>query len=371
MQPRHAWVEVDPGAIARNVRALAGLTGAGTRFMAVVKADGYGHGALTAARAALSAGAHRLGVATVDEGIALREAGVTVPVHILAEPPVEAADAVVEHALVPTITTMAFATGLGRAAAAAGRAAPFHLKVDTGMNRIGFRAEDAAEVATALRGIEGISLEGVFTHFATADAPGDWEFDRQVERFEAALGDLRDNGVRPALVHAANSAATILHPHTHHDLVRCGIAIYGLHPSAATRDAARLEPAMSVKARVSLVKRIGLGEGVSYGFTWHAAGPTTIATIPVGYADGLHRVLSNRMDVLIGGRRCKQIGRICMDQFMAEVPPGVDVRPGDEVVIVGEQRGERIAMDDIALAAGTINYETACSFALRMERRTV
>ena len=371
MQPRHAWVEVDTAAIARNVRTLKALTAHGTRFMAVVKADGYGHGALDAAHAALKGGADRLGVATVNEGVALREAGITVPIHLLAEPPAEAAEPVIEYALTPTVTTLTFAAELGRVAVVSGRVVPYHLKIDTGMNRIGFRAEEAAEAATALASVEGIVLEGVFTHFATADAPGDWEFDRQVQRFDAALGDLRDNGVRPSLVHAANSAATILHAHTHHDLVRCGIAIYGLHPSPATCDSVRLEPAMSVKARVSLVKRIGLGEGVSYGFTWHAAGPTTIATVPVGYADGLHRVLSNRMDVLIGGARCRQVGRICMDQFMAEVPPGLEVRAGDEVVIVGEQGAERIDMDEIASAAGTINYETACSFALRMERRTV
>jgi len=371
LYPRHAWLEIDETAIARNVRSLASLTPAGTRFMAVVKADGYGHEAVTAARSALAAGAERLGVATVSEAVALREAGFTVPLHLLAEPPAEAAAAVVEHDLIPTVTTFAFAEALGGAARAAGREAVFHLKIETGMNRIGFKAEDAAETASELARIQGIRLEGAFTHFATADTPGDWEFDRQLERFGLALDDLRDNGVRPPLVHAANSAATILHRETHFDLVRCGIAIYGLHPSEATRSRVDLEPAMSVKARVSLVKRIGLGEGVSYGFTWHASGPATIATVPLGYGDGLHRVLSNRMEVLIGGKRCRQVGRICMDQFMVEIPPGLRVSVGDEVVIVGVQGTERILMDDLAPLAGTINYELACGFALRMDRRAV
>ncbi len=371
MYPRHAWVEVDAAAIARNVRALASLTRQGTRFMAVVKADGYGHGAIPSARAALSAGAERLGVATLAEAVALREAGIGVPIHLLAEPPPEAAEAIVEHGLIPTVTTQAFAESLGRVAVSLGREIVYHLKVDTGMNRIGFRAEDVAEIVGQFSRVPGIKLEGVFTHFATADTPGDWEFDRQVERFALALDDLRDNSVRPALVHAANSAATIMHPATHFDMVRCGIAIYGLHPGEATRSGIALEPAMSVKGRVSLVKRIGLGDGVSYGFTWHASGPTTIATVPLGYADGLHRVLSNRMEVLIGGRRCRQVGRICMDQFMVEIPPGLRVSPGDEVVIAGAQGSEKILIDDLAAVAGTINYEIACGFALRLERRAV
>jgi alanine racemase len=371
VHPRHAWVEIDTAAIARNVRTLTVLTPPRTGFMAVVKADGYGHGAVAAALAALASGADRLGVATVEEAVALRGSGIDAPLHLLAEPPTEAASAIVEHGLIPAVTTRGFAEALGRAAVAAGREVVYHMKLDTGMNRIGFPAEAAATTAAALAGIQGVRLEGVFTHFATADVPGDWEFSRQVERFALALEDLRDNGVRPVLVHAANSAATVLHPETHHDLVRCGIAVYGLHPSEATRGHVDLEPAMTVKARVSLVKRVGLGDGVSYGFIWHAAGPTTIATVPVGYADGVHRVLSSNMDVLIGGRRCRQVGRICMDQFMVEVPPGVDVREGAEVVIVGVQGGERITMDELATAAGTINYELACGFALRMERRVV
>ena len=369
MLPRFAWAEIDASAITRNVRALKALTPPGTRFMAAVKADGYGHGALVAANAALAGGADRLGVATVDEGVELRAAGITVPVHILAEPPADAAPAVVEHSLTPTVTTRAFASALSRAAVAAGREVPYHLKIDTGMNRIGVPAEEAAETATALASAEGLVLEGVFTHFATADVPGDWEFDRQLERFRRALDDLRDNGVRPPLTHAANSAATVLRPDTHFDMVRCGIAIYGLHPAETTRGRVELQPAMTVKARVSLVKRIGLGDGVSYGFTWHASGPTTIATLPIGYGDGVHRVLSNRMEVLIGGHRCRQVGRICMDQLMVEVPPSIPVAEGDEAVLVGTQGDERITMDEIAGLAGTINYEMACAFALRLDRR--
>ena len=367
--PRYGWVEVDLGAIAQNVRTLKALTAPGTAFMAVVKADGYGHGAIEPSRAALEAGAEWLGVATVDEALEIRGAGIAGPLLIVSEPPAEAADVLVENDITATVTTREFASTLSRSAMRADRRVPYHLKVDTGMNRIGVRVADVPDIVNWLRDLPGLVLEGVMTHFATADVPGDWEFSRQVERFEDVIGALRTERIRPRLAHAANSAATILHPETHRDMVRCGIAIYGLHPGEATYGCVDLAPAMMVKGRVSLVKRIGLGEGVSYGLTWQAPAPTTVATVPIGYADGVHRVLSNRMPVLIGGRRCRQIGRVCMDQLMVEVPDGLDVRQGDEVVLVGRQGEERIVMDELATLAGTINYELACGFALRLERR--
>lgn len=366
---RPAWVEVDENAIAHNVRALKALTSPRTRFMAVVKADGYGHGALTVARAALRAGADHIGVATVDEALELRASGISVPLQVLAEPPVEAAGTLVRDGVTVTLTSREMALALSREAASIDTPAICHLKVDTGMNRIGVKPEDAGEFAAWLKGLPGIRFEGVFTHFATADVPGDWDFARQVDRFRDALEDIRATGVRPAIVHAANSAATILHADTHHDMVRCGIAIYGLDASTATAGRVDLRPAMSVKTRVSYVKRIGLGDGVSYGLTWHASGPTTIATLPLGYADGVHRVLSNQMDVLIRGARCRQVGRVCMDQMMVEIPGGMEVRTGDEAVIVGRQGSEHITMDELAQRAGTINYEMACAFSLRMKRR--
>lgn len=365
--PRNAWVEVDHDAIAHNVRLLNSLTPPATRLMAVVKGDGYGHGALEVARQALAAGARRLGVATVDEAVALREAGITGPLHVLSEAPAEAAAVLVEHDIIATLFTREFAVALSRAAMAADKQAPYHLKVDSGMNRIGVRAEDAGDAAAWLRDMPGLVFEGMFTHFATADVPGDWEFGRQMQRYASAVQDVASEWTRPPVVHSANSAATILHPDTHMDMVRCGIALYGLHPASSTYGVIDLKPAMSVKARVTQVKRIGLGDGVSYGFTWHAGGPTTIATLPLGYADGVHRVLSNQMSVLIGGRRCRQVGRVCMDQLMVEVPDG-DVRQGDEAVLVGTQGGMSITLDELAGLAGTINYELACGFALRLPR---
>lgn len=367
-QRRWAWVEVDLGAVRHNVGVLRGLLKPGAKFMAVVKANGYGHGAVEVARAALAAGADRLGVATVDEALSLRQAGISAPVQLLSEPPVAAIPVLVESDIIPAVTTRQFAVALGNAASSRGVLARYHLKVDSGMNRIGVRAEDAAQFAAALADFPGLHLEGVFTHFATADVPGDWEVTRQLERFSAAVEQMRTEGVNPGIVHAANSPATILVPEAHFDMVRCGIAIYGLHPAKSTYGKVDLRPAMSVKARATLLKRIGMGEGVSYGLTWQAAMPTDIATIPLGYADGVHRVLSNRMPVLAGGRRCEQVGRVCMDQLMVEIPRGLAFEAGDEVVIVGTQAAEKITLDELADLAGTINYELACAFGARLER---
>lgn len=366
---RDAWVEVRLGAVAENVRALKALTRPGTLFMAVVKAGGYGHGAVPVAQTALAAGADRLGVSTVEEALELRRAGIVAPLHVFAEPPLSAASVVVEHKLIPTVATLGFARALAAASTSAGTRARYHLKVDSGMNRIGVRAEDAPEFARELRPLAGLEMEGVFTHFATADVPGDWGFDRQIARFTQATEDMRTEGIDPGIIHAANSAATILHPRTHFDMVRCGISIYGLHPDRATHGRVDLRPAMSVKARVTFLKRVPLGEGVSYGFTYHTSAPTVLATLPLGYADGVHRAASNKMRVLMDGIPCRQVGRVCMDQLVVEVPRDVTVSIGDEAVLVGEQAGQRIGMEELADHAGTIDYEIACAFAMRLPRR--
>jgi alanine racemase len=366
--PRWAWAEIDTAAISKNVSALKALTRPGTRFMAVVKADGYGHGAVRVARAAAAGGADCFGVATVAEAVELRDGGVTAPVQLLSEPPEDAIAMLLDRDIIPTVTTREFAVALGRFAAARGVEARYHLKIDSGMNRIGVRAEDAAEFARNLADFPGLKLVGTFTHLATADVAGDWEVTRQLQRFESALAEMRTEGVDAGTIHAANSPATILYPEAHYDMVRCGIAIYGLQPSSATERVLGLAPAMSIKARATLVKRIGMGESVSYGFTWTAAAPTVVATLPLGYADGVHRVLSGEMDVLMGGTRCRQIGRICMDQMMVEVARGVTAGRGEEAVLVGAQGNDRIRMETLAEKAGTINYELACGFGMRLER---
>ena len=365
---RWAWAEIDLGAIAHNVRALRGLTTSDTRLMAVVKADGYGHGAVQVAQAALAAGATHLGVATADEALALRSAGIAAPVLVLSEFPDTMAPEIVARGITATVFTHDLAYALARAAAEQQTSALCHVKIDTGMNRVGVHVEDVAGFVSEVLDIPGLEIEGVFTHIATADGPTDWDVERQLERFEEALRRVRVEGLEPSIVHAANSPATILYPESHYDMVRCGIALYGLQPSHHTRGRVDLIPAMSVKARATLVKKIGMGEGVSYGLTWQAAAPATIATLPLGYADGVHRVLSCKMKVLVGGRRAEQVGRICMDQLMVEVPRSIAAQRGDEFVLVGRQDAETITLDELADVAGTINYEMACAFGMRLPR---
>lgn len=368
-QTRWAWTEIDLGALDYNVRAFKKLLKPSTQMMAVVKADAYGHGAERCALAALVAGADRFGVATVREGIALRDAGIEAPIQMLSEPPVEAIKDVLDFDLIPAVTTEEFLHALSREAMLADKTALYHLKINTGMNRIGFRPSDVAAVALRAATLPGIKLEGVFTHFATADVAGDWDAQDALNSFEAAVDSLRANQVDPGIVHCANTAATIMLPETHFDMVRVGIGLYGLHPSRDTEKLINLEPVMSVKTRATLVKPLAMGEGVSYGLTWHAFSRCALATLPIGYADGLPRRLSNALEFLVKGKRAQQVGRICMDQCMCEVPASLDIKAGEEFVLVGKQGDEEITLDELAREVGTINYELACLLgSMRLER---
>ncbi|MDR1713361.1 MAG: alanine racemase [Coriobacteriales bacterium] len=368
-------MQVDKDAIRSNLKRFRKLVGPGVKIMAVVKADGYGHGAVEVARVALATGAAVLGVANVDEALQLRQAGIAAPIQILSEAPATAIPLILKHQLIPTVYTMEFALALGEAADAAGRVAPYHLKVDTGMNRVGVHYTDAGDFLRTISFHRGLELQGTFTHFATADEPDTYEFRKQYEHFAQAIENVRYMGINPGLLHAAASAATIRYKQVHFNMVRIGIAMYGLHPGATTKSLVELKPAMSIHTRVGLLKPVGVGEGVSYGLTYRSPGNVLIGTLPIGYGDGLSRVLSNQMDVLVGGRRLPQVGRICMDMTMFEVnqratrlkaPP--EVREGDEAVIVGRSGDEEITLDELAARLGTINYDLACRFGLRLPR---
>lgn len=380
---RWAWSEIDRDAIRANLKTMRKHIGPDTLLMTVVKADGYGHGAVEVAKAALSAGSKYLGVATVAEGIELRQAGIDAPVLVLSEPPITSVNALLYHDLIPAVHTIDFALALGERAAANGAIAPFHLKVDTGMNRIGVHYTDAGDFLRTISFHEGLELQGTFTHFATADTIDSFGFKTQLDRFEHTLENIRYMGMDTGIVHAANSAAAIRYKRAHYDMVRLGIAAYGLHPSDLTREFVRLQPAMSIHARISALKQVALGEGVSYGFTYRSPGNVEIATIPLGYADGLSRLLSNKMDVLIRGQRYPQVGTICMDMCMFEVSTRADIsslrnaqraaerKPveyGDEVIVVGKSEAQEITLDELATTMGTITYDLACMFGRRLER---
>ncbi len=364
MQYRPTTVWVDPAALTANARALRGALADGVRLMAVVKADGYGHGAVTAARAALAGGAEWLGVALPEEGEALREAGISAPILVLGLATLEGAEASVRLGLSQTVCDAAGIHALSDAARAQGKIAAAHLKLDTGMGRLGARdATEAAALADAIRSDKHLALEGIFTHFACAD--GDTlDFTRaQQRRFEDMLARIDSTGV---LIHAANSAATLRCPALRYDMVRCGIALYGAPPVSADLP---LQPAMRWVTRAAYVKQIKAGESVSYGATFTAQRATRVMTLPVGYADGYRRSLSGRAQVLVRGQFAPVIGRVCMDQCMVDVTdiPGAAV--GDEVVLLGAQGDQCIAADQLAAWMDSIAYEALLSPSARVPRR--
>ena len=378
---RPAWVEVDLAAVTANVEQIRRAV-APAVVCAVVKADGYGHGAVPVAAAAVAGGATHLGVALAEEGRQLREAGIDVPVLILSEPPGEAMQLVVEDRLTPAIYTEGGLTSLLQALKWAGpfssRGAdglapfPVHVKVDTGMHRVGASPEGAVELARAVAAHPQLNLEGLFTHFAVADEPGRSFTGQQLARFERVVAALTADGIRPPLLHAANSAGALAHPRSRYQMVRPGIAVYGLAPAPPLEDepsVRALTPALSLRARVSYVKEVAAGEAVSYGLRYCLPEASVVATVPLGYADGVPRRLSEvGGEVLLGGRRRPLAGTVTMDQVLVDCGPGADVRAGDEVVFIGRQGNEEITAWEWAGRLGTIAYEVTCALSPRLPR---
>lgn len=363
---RWAWAEVDVGAVQHNVELLTSIAGPAAVW-AVVKADGYGHGAVQVAQAAISGGATGLCVALVQEGVALRTAGIDCPILVLSEqPPSELVDAV-RSALELTV----YSHGqLEAIAAAGGHGHPVHLKIDTGMRRVGAAADDALSLAAAIAASPALRLAGLCTHLAVADDPADAFNAVQIESFDDVITALAVAGHQAPLVHAANSAATLALPEARFDMVRAGIAVYGISPGAALdQQAAPLRPALSLRARVSHVKQVRSGDRISYGLRHKFDGNTVVATLPLGYADGVpRRFFDVGGEVLIGGRRRPVVGVVTMDQLMVDCgDTGVAI--GDEAVLIGSQGGESITAADWAKLLGTIGYEVVCGISSRIDRR--
>jgi len=362
------WAEIDLDAIAHNVRQLKRHIGERVKLMAVVKANAYGHGAVPVARTALESGAERLAVNRVVEGIELRRAGIAAPILVLGYFPPWEAEAVVRHGLIPTVTEREVASALAEAAGRLGKAVPIHIKVDTGMGRFGLLPEEVVDFVQGLADFPNLHLEGLYTHFAAADEADKSYTRRQFGIFLDVLKRLEEAGVEVPIRHAANSAATLDLPETHLDMVRCGIAIYGLYPSAEVSRSVPLRPAMSLKSRVARLRTLPAGSCISYGCTYITSSPTRVALVPVGYGDGYHRLLSNRGQVLIRGRRAPILGRVCMDQLVVDVSDIPGVRLNDEVVIFGRQGEGEISAEEVAAWAETINYEVTTSVLPRVTR---
>jgi alanine racemase len=368
---RWAWAEVDPAAIEHNVAVVRNAAG-GTPVWAVVKADGYGHGALLAAEAALRGGADGLCVALVQEGVQLREAGVSAPVLVFGEQPPAELDAAVRHDLVSTVYSLGQMAELDTVARGAGVVHPVHLKIDSGMHRVGCDPTDAVAIAEAVVAAPGLRLEGVYSHLAVADEPGHPFTAQQVAVFDAVLAELAAAGVHPEVVHLANSAGALAHPLARRSLVRAGIALYGISPGPGVDPlAVALRPALSLHARVSMVRRVRSGEGISYGLRHTFATDTTVAVLPIGYADGVPRGLfAVGAEVLLGGRRRPIVGVVTMDQLMVDM--GVDdVAVGDHAVLIGRQGDDEITATEWADRLGTIGYEIVCGISRRIERLVI
>lgn len=362
------WAEIDLDAIASNIRAFKQHVGNKVEVFAVVKANAYGHGAIEVAKAALMAGASRLAVHRAIEGVELRQAGITAPILIMGYTPASGVEMIVNHGLTPSVITKEFAAGLSVQAKRKKVEVPVHIKVDTGMSRYGLMPDEVVDFATWIKKLPSIKLEGLFTHFATADSIDQTYVRQQLRVFLDAISNLKEHDVQVPLIHAANSAATMRLPEAHFGAVRIGIAMYGLDPSQEWPPVFEIKPALTLKSIVSRVRRLPAGAGISYGRTYVTDHPTTVALIPVGYGDGYHRILSNQGSVLIHGMRAPILGRVCMDQFVVNVDQIPNVKQDDEVVLIGRQGDGIIRAEELAKLAGTINYEVTTSLLPRVKR---
>ena len=361
------WAEVDLNAIRANLRGIRSRVGPRVRIMAVVKANAYGHGAVPVALAAEGCEADYLGVAFPEEGAELRTGGARAPIHVFTLSSDHQIPLYARHHLEPTVCSVRESEALNRFAQRNKTKFQVHLKIDTGMNRIGVRLDQLEQFLKDLAGMRRLEVKGVFTHLATADEV-DKTFARlQLARFETALSVLRRHGVTPEVVHCANSAAILDLPEAWYSMVRPGIMMYGYYPSAHTSESIRIKPAMTLKTKAVLVKRVGRGESVSYGRRFIAERETGIVTLPVGYADGVSRRLTGLGCAIVNGRRAPFAGTVCMDQVMLDVGR-LRVSPGDEVVLIGRQGKQTISAWEIATSLGTIPYEVCCAVSARVPR---
>jgi alanine racemase len=362
-QEGRVWAEIDLDALAHNVRILKSQAN-GAALLAVVKANAYGHGAVAMARAAVAASADRLGVICVDEGEQLRRAGITAPILVMGHTPAEEARRLVDLSLTPSVVSREVALALARVASERGIEVAVHLKVDTGLNRYGLPPSEAADLGRWLRDLAGVQVEGLFTHFASADE-GDKSHTLEQHRLFLSVAEQLD---WVPIRHVSNTATLLDMPDMSLEMVRPGLGIYGCYPSAQVNRSLPLRPALSLKSRVARLTSLAPGESVSYGRIWRASRPSLIGLVLCGYADGLPRALSNRGSVLVRGQRAPIVGRVCMDMCMVDLSDIPDVAVDDEVVIIGRQGEEEISADEVAELCGTISYEILCGISARVSR---
>lgn len=365
MPNRPAWAEIDLGALAHNYEEIKKQLKPGVKLCAVVKADAYGHGAVPVAQVAVAAGASYLAVATLSEGIELREAGFTTPILLLGLVMPENAKDVVDYDITQVVCEMELARALSAEAVRQHKTAKVHLKVDTGMGRIGVRPEEIGKLAAEIAGLPGIAIEGMFSHFAMADCKDKTYTRMQLDKFRQAVAAVEKQGIRIAIRHIAESAAILEIPEAHFDMVRAGVIQYGLWPSDEVTHPIALKPLMKLQAKVVWIKNLHKGESIGYGRAFVAERECRIATLPIGYADGYIRAYSPEGVVEIHGQRARIAGRVCMDQVMVDVTDIDDVKIGDVATLFGS---ESLSIDEAAEWLGTINYEVPCLISPRVPR---
>jgi len=364
---RAAFAEIDLAALRQNIVAIKQRVHP-AKVMAVVKADAYGHGAVAVANAALQAGAEYLGVALVEEGIELRQAGILAPILVFGGVMSDQIPRFFEFKLEMTVYTLEIAEAISRLCQIRQQSTRIHVKVDTGMNRVGVHWQSALALIQKIRALPGLELIGLSTHFATADEKDKSYANLQLSRFREVIDRLAANGIEIPIKHAANSGAILDMPDAWFNLVRPGVMLYGWYPSRETSESVAIQPVMCFKTRVLHVKEIAAGESVSYGRKFIATAPTRIATLPVGYADGYNRLLSNQGQVLIRGEKFPVVGRVCMDLIHVDIGQNQKIRPGDEVVLFGQQGAAEVSVYDICELLNTIPYEVCCWVSKRVPR---
>ncbi len=361
-----SWAEIDLDAFAHNIHAYKRHVGDKVDVIAVVKANAYGHGSVPVALTAIDNGISRLAVHRIHEGVELRQAGISASILIMGYVPAEGSKSLCRWDLTPTINTIQTAEALDGEAARMGKRLPIHIKVDTGLTRYGLFVEEVGGFIRHVERLKNIYIEGIYTHFATADEDDGGPVEDQMNVFDEAIHKLRiDNNI---LIHVANSAAAMRYPRSFYHAIRPGVGLYGLAPSSHWEPVFEIKPAMTLKSRVCRVKEIPAGRGISYGRTYITKQQTRVALVGVGYGDGYHRALSSRGVVLIHGQRAQLLGRVCMDQFVVDVSHIPGVNEDDEVVLIGQQGGEQMSAEELARLAGTINYEVTTSILPRVLR---
>ncbi len=372
MQSFSAWAEIDLGAIEHNLKVINSIISSKTKIMAVVKADGYGHGAVVISKFLLDKGIDFLGVARIEEAIELREGGISIPILILGYTPFDYMHEVIKYNVVQTLYTKEQARDFAYVCKKVGKRLKCHIKVDTGMGRLGFIAISQNTIDKTVEDIEEIKkmpeldIEGIYTHFAKADSDREYT-NLQLRRFLDLLDKLEKRGITFSIKHAANSAALIHFPKAHLDMVRPGIMLYGVYPSQESKKIIKLKQAMTLKAKVAMVKEVGPGFCVSYGSTYTTSSSTRLATVTIGYGDGYPRALSSKGRMLIKGKKVKVVGRVCMDYTVLDVGY-LDIKVGDEVVVFGEDGYENLSVEEVAQQCNTIGYEILTGITKRVKR---